>query len=408
MNLLSATSRKKSAPSIFNKSLLLAALIFCGSASFAQDDEDDNNLITNPGFESVKGKLKKQKQINIAVNWNSPTALGADLFSMEKSGLPISAPDNYMGKEDPLEGSNYAGIIAYSYNNKEPRTYIQTELLGPLKKGIQYCVKFNVSLADKSKYSANNLGAYITQKQFEVEGKSNIIFDDEKDRKKVVLSDANETYDARYNWETVCNVFTATGKERFVIIGNFFNTSETQWKKLKRPKGETYQQVPVAYYYIDQVEVFVMEDPDECDCAGKKDADVTRVIYRKQISTEGSMSMQQKIKYSTVYFDYLKNNIDASMTGDLENLAELLKSDASVKLKLTGNIGPDEKKESESNDYYRGLGMKRAEAVKKWLVDKGIDAGRLTIEDAKANSPATEGTEELKKAQNRRVEFTIM
>lgn len=406
MNLLIATSRNKWA-SLFNKSFLLAALVFCGTATFAQDDEDDKNLITNPGFESIKGKLKKQKQINIATNWNSPTALGADLFSAEKQNVPVSAPNNYMGREEPYEGSNYAGIITYSYNNKEPRTYIQTELLGPLKKGIHYCVKFNVSLADKSKYSSNNIGAYITQKQFEVEGKTNIIFEDNKDLDKVVLSDKNETYDGRYNWETVCNTFTASGKERFVIIGNFHNTSETAWKKLKRPKGETYQQVPVAYYYIDQVEVFVLDDPSECECAEEKESDITRVIYRKQLTTEGTMSTEQKIKYSTVYFDYLKNNIDPSMVGDLEKLVEVLKENASIQLKLTGNIGPDEKKKSATNDYYRDLGMRRAEAVKKWLVEKGIDASRLTVSDAKANSPATEGSEELKKAQNRRVEFSM-
>ena len=96
-------------------------------------------------------------------------------------------------------------------------------------------MKFNVSLGDLSKYSCNNLGAYVTQKRFEVEGKSDIIFDDQKDIDKVVLHPKNDTYDGRYNWETVCNIFTATGKEKFVIIGNFFNTKDTKWKKLKKP-----------------------------------------------------------------------------------------------------------------------------------------------------------------------------
>ena len=99
-----------------------------------------------------------------------------------------------------------------SYNNKEPRTYLQTELRGALKKGTQYCLKFNVSLADKSKYSSNNIGAYVTQKRFEVEGKSDIIFDSDKDKNKVIRHPENKTFDARYNWETVCNAFTASNQ----------------------------------------------------------------------------------------------------------------------------------------------------------------------------------------------------
>ena len=36
--------------------------------------QDDNNLVTNPSFESTgKGKLKKLKQITVAENWESPT-----------------------------------------------------------------------------------------------------------------------------------------------------------------------------------------------------------------------------------------------------------------------------------------------------------------------------------------------
>ena len=46
--------------------------------------QDENNLVLNPSFESMSGKLKKLKQINIAKEWDSPTALKADLYSTEK------------------------------------------------------------------------------------------------------------------------------------------------------------------------------------------------------------------------------------------------------------------------------------------------------------------------------------
>jgi len=117
------------------KNLILAVLLISISfpAYFAQDV---SNMILNPSFESMNGKLKKLKQINVASEWDSPTALKADLYSTEKD-LPVSAPSNQRGKEFPMDGENYAGILAYSYNNKEPRTYIQTQLMSPMSKGVE-------------------------------------------------------------------------------------------------------------------------------------------------------------------------------------------------------------------------------------------------------------------------------
>ena len=65
------------------KNLILVVLLISISseAYFAQDV---SNLILNPSFESMNGKLKKLKQINVASEWDSPTALKADLYSMEK------------------------------------------------------------------------------------------------------------------------------------------------------------------------------------------------------------------------------------------------------------------------------------------------------------------------------------
>ncbi len=388
------------------KRVLVAALILgVGASASAQDDK---NLVTNPSFESVKGKLKKQKQIAIAEDWESPTGLAADLFSA-KVKETVNTDNNIYGSESPLDGDHYAGIVAYSYNSKEPRTYLQTELLGPLKKGIQYCVKFNVSLADKSKYSANNLGAYVTKKRFEVEGKSDIIFEEEDDLKNVVLHPENNTFDGRYNWETVCNVFTASGKEQFLIIGNFFNTRETKFKKLKKPTGMLGQQVPIAYYYIDQVELFVLDSIEECDCIKKDLSKQNRVLYHKQVTAEGTMSTEQQIKFSTIYFDWLKDKIDVSMQSDLDHLAELLLDSTGMDIKLTieGHIGSEEFGEIASNDYYRDLDMRRAEAVKEYLVSKGVSEDRLMLDSKGKEVLANEGSEEVHKSQNRRVEFRI-
>ena len=93
----------------------LITILFCFLSVFSFG-QDQNNLVPNSSFESLDGKLKKLKQLNAAKDWNSPTALSADLFSTKKEGA-IGAPVNIYGKEHPRDGDNYAGIVAYSYNN---------------------------------------------------------------------------------------------------------------------------------------------------------------------------------------------------------------------------------------------------------------------------------------------------
>ena len=170
------------------------------------------------------------------------------MYSTDKEGLPCSAPVNANGKEYPLDGKAYAGIVMYSYNNKSPRSYIQTKLEQPLTKGMQYCVKFHVSLSDLSKYACNNFGAHFGKDPMEIEGKQDIIFTKDKEKKQVAVPTDNKKYLGRYNWEPVCANFTATGKEEYLTIGNFFNNKETGYEKLKPLQNYKGTQIPMAYY----------------------------------------------------------------------------------------------------------------------------------------------------------------
>ena len=124
--------------------------------------QENDNLILNPSFESIEGKLRKLNQINVANDWYSPTSLKADLFSSSVPG-DIGTPKNIYGKEFPKEGENYAGILTYSYNNNKPRTYLQSMLIKPLASGLNYCLNIHVSLSDLSKYAIDNIGVHISE-----------------------------------------------------------------------------------------------------------------------------------------------------------------------------------------------------------------------------------------------------
>ena len=374
--------------------------------------QDDNNLVTNPSFESTgKGKLKNLKQITVAENWESPTGLNADLFDKTRP-QPCSAPNNSFGKEFPMDGNRYAGIVAYSYNNKEPRTYIQTQLLGSLTKDVEYCVKYYVSLSDLSKYAVNNVGAYLGKNPLEEESKTDIIFEKEKDFNQVVLIPGNKVINARYNWEPVCGVYKASGKEKFLVVGNFHNNKDTKFEKLKKLKDFQGTQIPKAYYYIDQVEVFIIEDMADCDCSNKMKAKVLEsMVYHKDFISEDGYTVEEQIKLTTVYFDILSVRIERLMIKDLDNLGAIMNGDPEFKLELTGRTDQEEldaqKADPENKDIKR-LGDKRAEKVKAYLVGKGVDESRIIIKSVDEGASNSKGVTKLDKAKNRRVEVELV
>jgi outer membrane protein OmpA-like peptidoglycan-associated protein len=374
--------------------------------------QDDDNLVTNPSFESTgKGKLKKLKQITVAENWESPTGLNADLFDKTKP-LPCSAPNNSYGKEFPMDGNRYAGIVAYSYNNKEPRTYIQTQLLGSLTKDVEYCVKYYVSLSDLSKYAVNNLGAYIGKDPLEEESKTDIIFEKEKEFNQVVLIPGNKILNARYNWEPVCGVYKASGKEKFLVIGNFHNNKDTKWEKLKKLKNFQGTQIPKAYYYIDQVEVFIIEDVADCDCSNKMKAKTLEsMVYHKDFMSEDGYTVEEQIKLTTVYFDMLSVKIERLMVKDLDNLGTIMLGSPEFKLELTGLTDQaelDAQSSDPENENIKGLGTKRAEKVKAYLVEKGIEGSRILINELDEGASNSKGATRLDRAKNRRVEVKLV
>ena len=54
------------------------------------------------------------------------------------------------------------------------------------------------------------------------------------------------------------------------------------------------------------------------------------------------------------------------------------------------------------------LSAERAEAVKTWFVDKGIDAKRIETEGLGSSKPVADNGTNAGRAQNRRIEFELL
>ncbi|MDR1561611.1 MAG: OmpA family protein [Dysgonamonadaceae bacterium] len=103
-------------------------------------------------------------------------------------------------------------------------------------------------------------------------------------------------------------------------------------------------------------------------------------------------------------FDFDRDNIPADMRAVLDHKAELLKKYPSLSLTIEGHTDS-----AGSDKYNYGLGLRRADAVKYYLVSKGISGSRLTVTSKGRKEPIIKNTQGNEKANcpNRRVEFIL-
>lgn len=393
----------KYAINTISKSIAICVLGMTSIGAFAQDAE---NLVPNGSFESTDKEPKKIGSIENAVGWYSPTGARADLFVPSKKVPDIDVPLNIYGKEDAKDGSNYAGIVAFSYGDKMARTYLSAKLSVPMKKGTKYCVQFNVSLAEGSKYSCNQIGMNIGKKAFGTEEKTSII------DKANILHPSNKIFNAAYNWEQVCETYEAEGGEKFITIGNFSSNEDTKNERNKKLTDIKVDQIIAAYYYIDNVSITLIDDKHTCNCAPEEDdSQYSKTIYQRVAKTNDKMTAAQIIEAQGVYFGFGKNYLSTAAEEALNLIAEKMKATPEMKLQVKGYSDVLEDEAGVEKSDYAGMDSKRVNAVILYLTEKGIAENRLIGSPQGSTEKSTEIIEtdedDIKQAKNRRVEFKV-
>lgn len=103
-----------------------------------------------------------------------------------------------------------------------------------------------------------------------------------------------------------------------------------------------------------------------------------------------------------VEFDFDKSTIKKGYYQDIDNLAQVMKDypDLSVVIEgHTDSVG--------TAAYNKKLSQERADAVKKYMVEKGIDANRLKAQGFGKDKPIASNETNEGRQQNRRVEAAV-
>lgn len=107
-------------------------------------------------------------------------------------------------------------------------------------------------------------------------------------------------------------------------------------------------------------------------------------------------------KFRPVYFGFDSVAVDGGERGKINEVADFLKSGSNT-LILAGFTD-----ERGTPDYNRGLGERRAQAVREALISAGADASKIQTVSFGAEMPAATGGGESAWAKNRRAEFGVV
>jgi outer membrane protein OmpA-like peptidoglycan-associated protein len=377
--------------------------VFVASSFGVSLTAQEDNLVPNSSFENSNlKKLKGYGQLEeFSENWFAGTESLLDLFAEGMKSEKVNIPNNLYGKQDASEGVCYAGLRAYSKDTRMFRNYYEVELMTALEKNQMYCVSFDISLSDLSRYAVNGIGAVLSDRKVE-QGNQGIIV-----RDMDVKHHGNKVMSLYDGWETICGTTIGTGEEEYLMIGGFEKDGDMTVEKIKRPSGISGAQLNHAYYYLDNVKVFPISAKSQCACT-RADEVRTDLVYGSSVVLSESMSAEDIIGVSAVYYAFLKRNPTGTGQATISQLADMLKENPSWKLRIIGHADEDEFNEGKINPRYRELGAKRAAIVVTKFGDFGIAASRLVTDSREDLDPASTRDTDISRAQNRRVTFEII
>jgi outer membrane protein OmpA-like peptidoglycan-associated protein len=103
-----------------------------------------------------------------------------------------------------------------------------------------------------------------------------------------------------------------------------------------------------------------------------------------------------------IYFDFNKDTIKKTSTKTLDAAAKVFQEFPDLKVEIVGHAD-----EVGSREYNVSLSQRRADAVKAWLVKKGVPSDRIETRGVGPDEPLDTSGTEAGRAKNRRIEFKI-
>jgi hypothetical protein len=208
------------------------------------------NIVPNFSFEEIIDCPVSSGQFDKVISWFTPLSNGADYANACSSSNVCGVPTNSDGfsYQRPKSGNGYAGLFSINGVGNDFKQYVSIKLTNILSNNSCYFVSFYVSKIHWLSLSTNNMALNFSATI--PSGTENIL-----ELEPHILKFNNPIITDTLNWVEISGLYTATGNEEYITIGNFKRDSETDTIVNHGP-------IPYygAAYYIDDVSVIAVSD----------------------------------------------------------------------------------------------------------------------------------------------------
>jgi OOP family OmpA-OmpF porin len=132
----------------------------------------------------------------------------------------------------------------------------------------------------------------------------------------------------------------------------------------------------------------------------KSDTPETCAAWKAKDPLEAELEEQKRVRLYGINFDIDSDQIQAESKPTLDKLATILKMKGDWKIIVEGHTDS-----TATPEHNQDLSARRAESVKSYLNNTGVDNSRLTAKGLGATQPIATNDTSLGRAQNRRVEI---
>ncbi len=203
------------------------------------------NLVPNQNFGNTINCPLGLNNTQVLTDWFNPTGASPDYYNFcatNASGVGI--PLNLWGHQFPQIGNAYISLVTYASPSVLPeyREYMEVQLIEPLVTGKLYHWCMWISPADSANLISNNIGISLSDTMVTDFSSQTIL-------NSVVYANYLQITTDNLGWTEIAGSFTAQGGEEYLILGNFFNDTQTNTVQI----GQNTLNGEVAAYYIDIV-----------------------------------------------------------------------------------------------------------------------------------------------------------
>lgn len=345
------------------------------------------NLVPNPSFEQYIAKPKEISQLGLAKPWQSVAVSGnepAELF-VQGALARVGVPANFNGTEPAHSGDAYAGFIPFSkMEDGLYREFFYILLNEPLVAGATYRAACFVSCAERAHWAVDGVQLLLTPR-LPLLGQLGYTLYKPQVSAPDILREKN-------GWTEVGGAFRAQGGERILTIGNFRLSKDTRQDRLLAKRKDK-EAGDIAYYYLDDVSVVQVLNPDGSPARPALPAAAAPLPEPK---------VGEAVRLDQVYFESDESRLLPQSGPSLDQLAALLQRHPQWRVLIGGHTD-----DTNTPEHNLLLSRERADAVRDYLVGKGITPNRLRTQGFGETQPVADNRSPAGREKNRRVEFTI-